>query len=99
MRSNTWALGSVERGSSASIAGYFADLQDGIHNATSDDPRVSVITVNPHSIRYWYATQGTVGRAIDTATAAVTGKLTVPGELYTLSSDEVNLSDSSLQGR
>ncbi|CAG7850661.1 SubName: Full=Related to BLI-3 blue-light-inducible Bli-3 protein {ECO:0000313/EMBL:CCA68312.1} [Serendipita indica DSM 11827] len=74
---------------SPTLSGYFADLQDGVHNSTPSDPRISIITVKTQSVRYWYSTQGAVSHALDTARAAVTGKLTVPGELYTLSSQEI----------
>lgn len=77
-----------------SIAGYFTDLKDGVHKGDADDPRVSVIKVAPNEIRYWVATSGAVGRALEHAKGAVTGKLTAPGEIRTITSEEVRLPSS-----
>jgi len=73
------------------IAGYFSDLGDGVHKGNAEDPRVSVIEVVPNEIRYWVATSGAVGRALEHAKGAVTGKLTAPGEIRTITSNEIQL--------
>ncbi|CAG8768867.1 9078_t:CDS:2, partial [Acaulospora colombiana] len=74
-----------------SIAGYFSDLGDGVHKGDAHDPRVSIIKVVPNEIRYWVATSGAVGRALEHAKGAVTGKLTAPGEIRTITADELKL--------
>jgi general stress protein 26 len=71
------------------VAGYFTDLKDGVHKGDKTDPRVSVISVIPHEIRYWVSTSTVVGRAVEHAKGAVTGKLTAPGEIRTITSEEV----------
>lgn len=71
------------------VAGYFSDLGDGIHKGDKHDPRVSVINVTPTEIRYWVSTSTAVGRAMEHAKGAVTGKLTAPGEIRTITPEEV----------
>jgi len=73
------------------IAGYFANLHDGVHKGDKTDPRVSVISVIPHEIRYWVSTSTSVGRAMEHAKGSITGKLTAPGEIRTITSDELQL--------
>jgi general stress protein 26 len=73
------------------IAGYFANLNDGVHKGDKTDPRVSVISVVPNEIRYWVSTSTSLGRAMEHAKGAVTGKLTAPGEIRTITSDEVRI--------
>ena len=67
----------------------FGDLGDGVHKGDQHDPRVALIEVVPDEVRYWVATRGALGRAVDVAVSAVTGKGAAPGELRTLSKDEV----------
>lgn len=68
---------------------WFGDLGDGIHKGDHNDPRVALIEVIPNSIRYWVATSSKVGRAVDVAVGAVTGKTAAPGELRDITHDEV----------
>lgn len=72
------------------IAAYYGDLGDGIHTGKDDDPRISIIEVIPSEIRYWIATSGSIGRAISTTVGAITGHGSAPGELRTLTSQEVS---------
>jgi len=74
---------------SSYISSYFGDLGDGIHNGKPDDPRISIIEVIPSEIRYWVSTSGTIGRAVGAAYGAVTGHPSVPGEMRTLTSEEI----------
>lgn len=71
-------------------AAWFGDLGDGIHKGDENDPRVAVIEVVPDEIRYWYTTKGKFGSALDVGIGAVTGKVACPGELRTISQDEVS---------
>ncbi|CAG7850660.1 Protein bli-3 [Serendipita indica DSM 11827] len=73
------------------VAGYFSDLGDGVHKGDANDPRVSIIKVVPTEIRYWVATSGAVGRAMEHAKGAITGKLTAPGEIRTITPEELQL--------
>jgi len=54
-----------------------------------NDPRVSVIVVVPDEIRYWITHSNTVTRTAQVTVAAATGKATAPGELRTITKDEV----------
>lgn len=68
---------------------WFGDLKDGIHKGDANDPRASVIEVIPDEIRYWHPNKGKVGQAIDIGVHALTGKVSSPGELCTISKEEV----------
>jgi hypothetical protein len=79
-----------------SMASYFGDLGDGVHRGDENDPRVAAIEVIPDEIRYWLATSGSVSRSIQEVASAVSGKVTVPGELRTITQEEVCASASPL---
>jgi len=76
---------------SSMTSAWFGDLEDGVHKGDHTDPRVALIEVIPSEIRYWIATQGTIGRAVNVAAGAVTGRASAPGELRTITQDEINL--------
>ncbi|TBU39606.1 hypothetical protein BD309DRAFT_969277 [Dichomitus squalens] len=73
------------------VAAWFGDLGDGVHKGDQNDPRVAVIEVIPDQIRYWVSNRGTVGRAVDVAYSAATGNTASPGELRTITEDEIQL--------
>ncbi len=75
----------------SSTSAWFGDLGDGVHKGDRNDPRVAVIEVIPDEIRYWIATRGKVGQAVDIAVSAATGKTAAPGELRTITKDEVSI--------
>ena len=77
-----------------STAAWFGDLGDGIHKGDQNDPRVAVIEVIPAEIRYWIATRGKIGQAVEVAVGAVTGKTAAPGELRTITKEEVSAASS-----
>lgn len=76
---------------SSAISAWFGDLKDGVHKGDENDPRVSLIEVIPDEIRYWYATKGKLGQAIEVGIGAVTGKVASPGELREITRDEIAL--------
>ncbi|KAF9464943.1 hypothetical protein BDZ94DRAFT_1281606 [Collybia nuda] len=76
---------------SSYISAYFGDLKDGTHKGDVNDPRISVIEVIPEEIRYWMPTKGPAGTAIDAGIGAMTGRISVPGELRTISKEEIQL--------
>ncbi|KAI0298521.1 hypothetical protein BC826DRAFT_997819 [Russula brevipes] len=76
---------------STCMASYFGDLGDGVHKGDENDPRVAAIEVIPDEIRYWLATSGSVSRSIQEVASAVSGKVTVPGELRTITQEEIQL--------
>lgn len=71
------------------ITSFFGNLNDGIHDGSPDDPRVSLIEVVPGEIRYWVSTSSAINRAAETAYGALTGKARAPGESRTISDAEV----------
>ncbi|KAG8980188.1 hypothetical protein FRB90_007768 [Tulasnella sp. 427] len=73
------------------VSAWFGDLGDGIHKGNKDDPRVCIIEVIPDSIRYWWSTKTKVGQSIEIMTSAVTGKVASPGELRTITRDEIRI--------
>lgn len=73
-----------------SASAWFGDLKDGVHKGDVNDERVALIQVIPEEIRYWHATKGKIGTALEAGIDAMTGGVTVPGELRTITSDEVS---------
>ncbi|ESK96673.1 protein bli-3 [Moniliophthora roreri MCA 2997] len=76
---------------SISLSAWFGDLKDGVHKGDENDPRVSLIQVEPYEIRYFIATKGAIGRAIETGVSALTRGISSPGELRTLTKEEIQL--------
>lgn len=70
---------------------WFGDLGDGIHKGDQNDPRVAVIEVIPDEIRYWLSTSNMATKAADIVASAMTGKTSAPGELRTISKQEIQL--------
>ncbi|KAI0930165.1 hypothetical protein AcV5_006949 [Taiwanofungus camphoratus] len=81
----------IARHWSSATAAWFGDLGDGVHKGDQNDPRVALIEVIPAEIRYWVATRGALGRAVDVAVSAISGKGAAPGELRTITRDEIQL--------
>ncbi|KAJ7188322.1 hypothetical protein C8R46DRAFT_877954, partial [Mycena filopes] len=79
----------IEKYWSPAVSAYFGDLKDGVHHGDKTDPRVSVIEVSPVDIRYFVATKGSLARGVDVAVSKVTGKVTTPGEMRTITQEEV----------
>lgn len=73
----------------SSTSAWFGDLKDGTHKGDASDPRVSIIEVVPDEIRYWYPTRSKVMRAVEIGVNALTGEVASPGELRTLTPQEV----------
>jgi general stress protein 26 len=83
---------------SSVTSAWFGDLGDGVHKGDANDPRVSIIEVVPDEIRFWYPTATSVGRAMEIAVAAATGNTAAPGELHTITKDEVSCTSFIFQG-
>ncbi|KAF8650456.1 hypothetical protein AX16_005258 [Volvariella volvacea WC 439] len=75
------------------VSAYFGDLKDGVHKGDENDPRVSLIEVVPDEIRYWVATRDAVGRAFEEGLGALTGKVSAPGELRTITKSDMQLAE------
>jgi len=73
------------------VKAWFGDLGDGTHKGDENDPRVTVIEVIPSEIRYWYSTRTKIGSAIEVATSTITGNVAQPGELRTITKQELAL--------
>ncbi|KAF8609079.1 hypothetical protein BDV93DRAFT_551872 [Ceratobasidium sp. AG-I] len=73
------------------VSAWFGDLGDGVHKGDATDPRVVIIDVIPSEIRYWYSTRTKIGAAVEIATSAVTGNVAHPGELRTITQQELAL--------
>jgi hypothetical protein len=86
-------LTTVDATSLYSIGAYYGDLGDDVHKGDENDPRVVIIEVVPSEVRYWLATSGAFSRVIQETTQAKRGKVAIPGELRTITKEEV----SSLQ--
>ncbi|KAG8864588.1 hypothetical protein FRB96_005092 [Tulasnella sp. 330] len=68
---------------------WFGDLGDGIHKGDAEDPRIVVIEVIPDSIRYWFTNKTKIGQTVEILSSAVTGSVASPGELRTITREEI----------
>lgn len=75
---------------SSCIASYFGDLGDGIHKGDENDPRVALIEVVPYEVRYWLASSS-ISSSVQEIASAVRGKVAIPGELRTITKQEIEL--------
>ncbi|KAF8629240.1 hypothetical protein AX17_005819 [Amanita inopinata Kibby_2008] len=73
------------------VSAWFGDLKDGVHKGDENDPRVIAIEVIPEEIRYWIVTKGYIGRSVDIGVSAMTGGTASPGEIRTITKDEIEL--------
>jgi len=76
---------------SSATSAWFGDLGDGVHKGDSNDPRISLIQVVPNEIRYWKTNKGKIGRELEVGVDAMIGRTAIPGELRTITEDEINL--------
>ncbi|KAF8627794.1 hypothetical protein AX15_004220 [Amanita polypyramis BW_CC] len=80
---------------SSTTSAWFGDLKDGVHRGDAEDPRIVVIEVIPDEIRYWVATKGTTGTVVETGIGAMTGDVVCPGEIRTITKNEIELTRGS----
>ncbi|KIJ49495.1 hypothetical protein M422DRAFT_27861 [Sphaerobolus stellatus SS14] len=73
------------------VGAYFGDLHDGVHKGNEEDPRVSVIEIIPKEISYWVSNAGAITRKAEEAIGVATGRVQTPGELRTITSEEIQL--------
>ena len=73
------------------LTAWFGDLKDGVHKGDENDPRVTIIEVIPDEIHYWITHSGTMMRTAEIAASAASGRTAAPGELRTITKDEVRL--------
>jgi len=67
-------------------------LGDGSHRGDENDPRVCIIEVVPKEIRYWLSTSGSLSRGVQEVVKTVKGEVAIPGEMRTITAEEVGLS-------
>ncbi|KAK2467885.1 hypothetical protein APHAL10511_000180 [Amanita phalloides] len=78
----------VKKHWSKSTSAWFGDMKDDVHHGDANDPRVILIEVIPDEIRYWVATKGAARRAVESGIGSVTGKVSCPGEIRTITKRE-----------
>ncbi|KAJ9101907.1 hypothetical protein QFC19_004987 [Naganishia cerealis] len=77
---------------SASTKAWFADLGDGVHDGSGNDPRVSVLKVQPTEIRYYARKETLLTQAAEVAAKAFgTGGMATPGAIRTITGKEVSI--------
>ncbi|KIP11602.1 hypothetical protein PHLGIDRAFT_124744 [Phlebiopsis gigantea 11061_1 CR5-6] len=81
----------IDKHWSSLTSAWFGDLGDGIHKGNQNDPRVAVIEVIPDEVHYWLSTANIATKMADIVASAVTGKVAAPGQLVTLTHDEIQL--------
>lgn len=86
-KSNDTSL--VEKLYDPTIKAWFADKGDGVHDGSPSDPRVSVLEVNVDEIRHFAHTKTSIGTAVDIITSTITGSTATPGEIRTITREEI----------
>lgn len=76
-----------------SIKAWFADLGDGVRDGSENDPRIAILVVKPEEIRFYNQKKTLVGQAIDVAASAIGGGLATPGEILTITQEDVSFCD------
>ncbi|KAH9176530.1 hypothetical protein EDB89DRAFT_1846031 [Lactarius sanguifluus] len=72
------------------ISACFGDVDD-THKGDENDPRAVVIEVIPNEVRYWLAKSGGISRGVQEVVKGVQGEVSIPGELRTITEEEVGL--------
>ena len=66
---------------------WFGDLDDGVHNGSADDPRMSLIEVKGKHVCYWLSQVSAVGFFKEVGLATMTGKVADTGVQRELKED------------
>ncbi|WVF67239.1 hypothetical protein IAT40_001987 [Kwoniella sp. CBS 6097] len=68
---------------------WFADKGDGVHDGTPKDPRVAIFQVKVDEIRHFYQQKTSLGTALDVVASAISGSTATPGEVRTITGEEI----------
>jgi general stress protein 26 len=74
---------------SKGAAAWFGDLGDGKHDASADDPRMTLIEVRSKYVTYYKTEVGLLGYAKEVAGAAITGGVANTGVIRELSESDL----------
>jgi len=79
----------IKEAFSPQFRAWFADMKDGVHTGDGNDPRITIIDVEPVEIRYYIEQKTTIGKMIDIAQAIVSDDTAKPGSLRVLTGSEL----------
>ena len=71
------------------IKAWFGDKGDGVHTGEPGDPRMAVIEVKVDEIRHYAQARTSVGTAVDVVASAITGSTATPGQIRTITGQEI----------
>jgi general stress protein 26 len=74
---------------SKGAAAWFGDLGDGKHDASADDPRMTLIEIKSKYVAYYLTEVGLLGYAKEVVGAAVTGGVANTGKIRELSEQDL----------
>jgi len=74
---------------SRGAAAWFGDLGDGKHDASADDPRMTLIEIKSKYVTYYLTEVGLLGYAKEVVGAAVTGGVANTGKIRELSEQDL----------
>ena len=72
-----------------SLKAWFGDKGDGVHTGDATDPRMAVIEVKVDEIRHFHQVKTKIGTAVDVVASAITGNTAQPGEVRTITGEEI----------
>ncbi|KIM45383.1 hypothetical protein M413DRAFT_442053 [Hebeloma cylindrosporum] len=78
----------------ASFSGHAKIINDREEIKKHWSSTVSLIQVVPNEIRYWKTNKGKIGRALEVGIDALTGRTASPGELRTITQEDIALTQS-----
>ncbi|WVR09567.1 hypothetical protein IAU60_006636 [Kwoniella sp. DSM 27419] len=79
----------IEKLWNPSTKAWFADKGDGVHDGTPSDPRVAIFQVKVDEIRHFYQKKTSIGTMVDVVSSAITGSTATPGEVRTITGEEI----------
>lgn len=72
-----------------SLKAWFGDKGDGVRNGEPSDPRMTVLEVKIDEVRHFHQTKTSIGTAVDVVASAITGSVATPGEVRTITGQEI----------
>lgn len=79
----------VKKHYNPSLKAWLGDLGDGVHDGGENDPRIGVIRVKANTATYSIVSKNILGRAVEVAQGAVTGKPASVNKLREVSESEI----------
>ncbi|WVQ84532.1 hypothetical protein IAT38_006686 [Cryptococcus sp. DSM 104549] len=71
------------------LKAWFGDKGDGVHDGSPTDPRMAVLEVRVDEIRHFHQQRTVIGTVVDVVSSAISGETATPGEVRTITGQEI----------